>query len=272
MNSAIRFGCQLYTWQMSGTRFRGRLDHIARVVSQAGFAGIEPEVGMLGEYADPSRLHDLLAAESLELGALTLVADWRQAGETTTERAEADATMAILERFPGTVLVLCQMPGDDRRDLHQRQEHALTCIEAVTRRAADRGIACAFHPNSPDGSVFRTPADYHLLLAELRQRGLGFAPDTGHLLNGGLDPLAIISSAADLVRHVHFKDLDGAGAWVGMGEGVTDFPGIVRQLTSQGHRGWIMVEEESAAAETDPDQATRRNGDYIRTTITEHRS
>lgn len=266
MHQGIRFGCQLYTWQMSG-RYHGRLDHIAGVVRRAGFVGIEPEVGMLCDYADPSRLHDLLTTEGLTLGALTLVADWRQPAETIEETAVADATLAILEHFPGTLLVLCQMPGDDRIDLRQRQDNALACIEAVARRAAALGIPSAFHPNSPAGSVFRTAADYALLLSELRRRGLGFAADTGHLLKGGMDPQAVIADAVDLMRHIHFKDIDRAGNWVGMGEGVTRFPDLVRQLAAADYRGWIMVEEESPAAEHDPDDATRRNGDYLRTVL-----
>ena len=261
----IRFGCQLYTWQMSGERFRGRLDHIARVVRAAGFTGIEPELGMLGAYADPGRLQELLAVEGLALGALTLVADWWLPVETPAEIAAADAALDVLDRFPGTLLVLCQMPGADRRDLRERQDHTLACMEAVARRAADRGMVCAFHPNSPVGSVFRDAADYQRLIPELRRRGIGFVPDTGHLLKGGVDAQSLIAEAADLLRHVHFKDLDRAGRWVGMGEGITDFAGIVRQLAAADYRGWIMVEEESPAAEFDPDAATRRNGDYLRT-------
>ncbi len=265
--SDIRFGCQLYTWQMSGERFRGRLDHIARIVRQAGFAGIEPELGMLGAYTDPARLHDLLAAEGLELGALTLVADWRQACESAQERADAETALTILAQFPGALLVLCQMPGADRRELRQRQENTLACLDAVAQRAAERGIVSAFHPNSPAGSVFRSPEDYRLLLPELARRGLGFAPDSGHLYKGGLDPGAVVADARDLVRHVHFKDLDRSGAWVGMGAGRSDFPGLVRQLSHQGYRGWIMVEEESPAAADDPDQATQQNGTYVRNTL-----
>lgn len=265
--SGIRFGCQLYTWQMSGERFRGRLDHIVRIVRQAGFAGIEPELGMLGAYTDPARLQDLLAGEGLELGALTLVADWRESRESAQERADADAALGMLAQFPGALLVLCQMPGADRRELRQRQDNALACLDAVAQRAAERGIVSAFHPNSPEGSVFRNLEDYRLLLPELARRGLGFAPDSGHLHTGGLDPGVIIAEARDLVRHVHFKDLDRSGAWVGMGAGMSDFPGLVNQLDRQGYRGWIMVEEESPAAADDPDQATLLNGTYLRHTL-----
>ena len=75
--SQIQFGCQFYTWQMSGARYVGQLPHILRVVGEAGFAGIEPETCMLGAYyKDPQALKDLLDAHGLQLGAIALVCDW----------------------------------------------------------------------------------------------------------------------------------------------------------------------------------------------------
>ena len=262
--SVINFGCQFYTWQMSGDKYRGRLDHIAGVVKESGFTGIEPETGMLGNYYDPVRMKELLARQGLALGALTLVCDWRQPAETGGEQQAAADALAFLGHFPGTLLVLCQMPGNDREQLRQRQENAVRCIEAVTRRAAVKGIVCAFHPNSPPGSVFRTGEDYTFLLDELFRRQIGFAPDSGHILRGEMDVYSLFESAASIIRHVHFKDIDARHAWVGMGKGITDFPRIVRILGTHGYRGWFMVEEESVEAESDPDTATRHNGEYVK--------
>ena len=59
--SQITFGCQFYTWQMSGERYVGKLPHILDVVSTASFAGIEPETCMLGTYYDdPAAVQDVL--------------------------------------------------------------------------------------------------------------------------------------------------------------------------------------------------------------------
>jgi len=49
-----------------------------------------------------------------------------------------------------------------------------------------------------------------------------------------------------------------------MGAGVIEFPQIVRMLKDTGYASWIMVEEESASAESDPDSATRQHGQYLR--------
>jgi inosose dehydratase len=266
MNRArIRYGCQTYTWQMSFDRYAGQVEHIVDVIKASGMRGMEPEQCMLGAFAEqPARLREVLAERGVKLVAFCLVGDWRGAAETASERANADATISMLAgHFPDCLLALCQMPGADRDQLTQRQNNALACINAIAKRASGAGIVAAFHPNSPAGSVFRTADDYELLLAGLDSRYLGFIPDAGHIAKGGMDPVRVISEAIGLVRHVHFKDMDAQGAWVEMGRGIIDFPGIVQVLTAANYRGWIMVEDESALAEHDPDAATMANGRYV---------
>ena len=262
--SEIRFGCQTYTWQMSGKKYVGHLPHILRVVSDAGFAGLEPEVCMLGYYnQDASRLVDELKRTGTVLGALCLVCDWAGPGETDAERAEADRVIGYLRRFPETLLALCQMPGADRSDLRERQTNAIACVNAVARRAAEGGIRSAFHPNSPPGSVFRTADDYETLMSGLNGEAVGFAPDFGHIAKGGMDPVKTLEKYLPAVRHVHFKDMAKKGTWALMGRGVIDFRAIVARLRDAGYDGWIMVEDESPLAESDPDAATLENGKHV---------
>jgi inosose dehydratase len=262
--SQIQLGCQFYTWQMSGAQYIGKLPHILQVVNGAGFAGIEPETGMLGSYyEDPARLKDLLNQNGLQLGAITLVCDWFGALETEAERQEADKLFNYLQHFPGTHLMLCQMPGKDRSNLHQRQANALACVNAVAARAADRGLTSSFHPNSPPGSVFRNDEDYRILLDGLDSRVVGFAPDTGHIVKGGIDVIKVFENYRPLIKHVHFKDITASGEWTAMGAGIIDFPRIMTMLRDTGYSGWIMIEEESQEAETNPDAATIKNGVYL---------
>lgn len=267
--SGIRFGCQFYTWQMSGDRYVGRLPHILGVVRAAGgFCGIEPETGMLGAYyRDPRALKDVLAQHGLQLGALTLVCAWTGPAETDEERREAERCFAYLKTFPGAHLMLCHAAGPDRSDLRQRQENALACINAVAARAAEHAIVSSFHPNSPPGSVFRVAEDYRVLFDGLDSRVLGYAPDSGHIARGGMDVVKTFEAYRPLIRHVHFKDMTPSGEWAGMGEGIIDFPRIVTMLRDTGYVGWIMVEEESQAAEADPDSVTLRNGRYLRQSL-----
>lgn len=177
---------------------------------------------------------------------------------------EADKAFAYLRHFPGTLLALGQMAGADRTDLRRRQANAISCFNAVGRRAVDRGIVCAFHPNSPAGSVFRTREDYAILLDGLDSDAVGLAPDAGHIAKGGMEAVEMFRSFAPLVRHVHFKDTAADGGWTEMGCGTIDFPAIVAVLREADYDGWIMIEDESPRAEADPDAVTLANGRYVR--------
>jgi inosose dehydratase len=262
--SEIKFGCQFYTWQMSGEKYVGELPHILSVVAPAGFAGIEPETGMLGRYyKDPMALKDVLNQFHLQLGAIAFPCYWTEPGETDAEKQEAERVFNYLKVFPGTHLLLSQLPGKDRSNLRQRQKNAIQCINAVARRASDRGIASSYHPNSPIGSVFRVKEDYEILLDGLDKRVVGFAPDSGHIVKGGIDVIEMFKTYGQLIRHVHFKDITASGNWTAMGEGIIDFPKIVTMLKDHGYSGWIMIEEESPEAEVDPDLATTKNGKYL---------
>ena len=266
MNStAPRFGCQTYTWQMSLEKYRGKLEHIISTIGASGMTGIEPEVCMLGEFAtSPTRLRACLQKHGVMLGALCLVCDWLEAQENPSEHALANSTIAMLKDFfPETVLVLCQMPGSDRQNLREQQRNALACINAVGERAHAAGLVSAFHPNSPEGSVFRTAEDYAIMLEGLSPTPVGFAPDAGHIAKGGMDPVKVFRETIGKIQHVHFKDMDASGRWMEMGAGCIDFRGIVDLLQQAHYKGWIMIEDESARAEEDPDSVTLANGKYV---------
>jgi len=266
--SQIKFGCQFYTWQMSGNLYVGKLPDILNIVKPAGFAGIESEPGMLGSYYDdPSTLKDLLAQYNLQLGAIAFVCNWVNPDETEQERSEAERVFSYAKSFPGAHLVLVQAPGIDRSNLRQRQQNLISCVNAIAARAVDHCLSCSYHPNSPDGSVIRIEADYKILLDALDSSLVGFAPDTGHIARGGMDVVKIFKMYRTLIKHVHFKDMTTSGGWTAMGAGIIDFPAIVTMLKDTGYVGWIMIEEESPEAEVDPNAATTKNGEYLRQSL-----
>jgi inosose dehydratase len=97
--------------------------------------------------------------------------------------------------------------------------------------------------------------------------------DTGHLLVGGADPVALARSAPDRVGHVHLKDVDarladrvragdlsfsaavGTGLFRPLGEGDVDVLTLVRALEDAGYRGWYVLEQDVqlTGGDDDPD-------------------
>ena len=261
--SSIKFGCQTYTWQMSYDKYAGHMDHILDVVRRSGMTGVEPEVCMMGPYYDPARFREELDKNGLSLAALTYTATWTGSRETEEERAGVDEAIAFAKQFPGAKLCLCQLPSGAREDLLQRQKNALSCLHAAAERAVDAGLTCVFHPNSPTNSIFRYKSDYDVLCQGMNSDILGLAIDSGHLLNGDVDLYSFIREVRPLIRHIHFKDIDSQHTWASMGEGITDFPAVVDYFRETGYDGWIMIEEESRAAQADPDGVTLQNGAYV---------
>jgi inosose dehydratase len=258
----MRTGCQTYAWQMSLPLYQGRIDHISEVVGQAGFSGLEPEVIMLGEFATAERLRGALEPNNLELAALTLVEDWTSEHETPSERVSADAAIALTKSFNGALLVLCQMPGKDRKDLRERQRRLFSCVQDLAARAEDAGVRTTFHPNSPEGSLFRTSEDYEILVDGL-PGSVGFTPDLGHLARGGMDPLAVVQQYRERVNHVHAKDMDDHGRWALIGTGVVPVAQVMELLQRTGYEGWFVLEDESELAQRDPDGVAVQLGRYV---------
>ncbi|MEM9326051.1 MAG: TIM barrel protein [Bacteroidota bacterium] len=260
----IKLACETYTWQMPGESYRGRLDHIMRVVSQSGFSGIEPETSFFGRLSDPVLMKETLDRHGLALAALCHVEDWRNPEETQGERQRSDQWIDFLSHFPETIYLLVQMPGADREDLRERQQNLLRCVNGIAERASSRGIICSYHPNSPEGSIYRTEDDYKILLSGLNTECIGYCPDVGHIARGGMDPLRVIKEYRDMVNLVHYKDMYADGRWAATGAGAIDFKAITEYLVETHYRGWIIMEDECDEAITNPDGVTIKDGEYIR--------
>jgi len=261
--SGIKLACETYTWQMPGEQYKGKLEHIMNICSQAGFAGIEPESSFLKQLEDPFKMKDALAEYNLDLAVLCMVEDWLHAQETEEERNRADQWISFLTHFPETILLTVQMPGNNREYLKVRQQNMISCVNDFSKRASDKGIICSNHPNSPGGSVFRIESDYETLLEGLDEESTGYCPDLGHIAKAGMDPLKIVQRYRSRINLVHYKDMYDDGRWAATGAGSVDLKGVTSYLVEIGYQGWIVMEDECDKAITDPDGLTLRDGLYI---------
>lgn len=259
----IRIGCETYTWAMSGDAYKNKLEHILGVMSKSGFKSIEPDTGFMNGFTDPHVFKEALDRNNVELSVLCHVEDWLNPKETDEEKRNADQWIEFMKLFPEAILLLVQMPGQDREHLHERQQNLLTCVNEIGTRAAGEGIVCSYHPNSPMGSIYRTEEDYKILLNGLDSTVIKYTPDVGHMAKGGMDPLKVIKEYRDIVNCVHYKDMFDDGGWAAMGSGIIDFEGITNYLKDSGFEGWIIVEDEADEAITDPDGVTAKDGIYI---------
>jgi len=248
---------------MSGRKYIGGMPHICGVIQQAGFTGVEPSPFMMAKYFEnPQLMIDVLEEKGLQLASVGFGGQYREPKLSEEELKHLDTLVQYLKHFPEPRITLSHGSGN-REDLEQRQRNALACINESAKRAADNGIACAFHPTSGGYSIFRTPDDYKIMLDSLDTSVVGYCADSGHIINGGMDVYDIFTTYAAIIRHVHLKDITDDKEWAPTGEGIIDFPRLMGILHGAGYDGWIDMEEESREAQVDPDAATLKNGEYL---------
>lgn len=261
---AIKFGCHSSTWELDYDKECDYLDQLMDTVGDASFKGIDVQVAMLGRYNNqPERLVDELEKRELRLAALTVPFTWDYEIETEDEKARADYYINYLKHFPGAVMNLPSRVGPNRKNLLKRQKEIINCVNALGKRAFENGITASFHPASPETSYFRTKGDYDVLFDSIDERYVGYTPDAGHIMAGGMIPFDIIKDNISIIKHVHFKDCSGTYEWRKMGTGSVDFPAIVELLKNNNYNGWIMVEEETDEAFRDPNKVIFDIGKYV---------
>lgn len=275
----IKFGSEVYTWFMqdTGKGYDNKLDHMVKIISQAGFTGIEPMVleisesalgcskYWMGDFIDPIKFKDVLQEHNVELAGLALICGWDNEEETPEERAAADFTIDFLKHFPGAMLGTVTLPSG-RHDLQKRRLNVARNINRVSQRGVDAGLVCSYHPNSPPASLVRTQYDYDVVLSSLDPSVTGWTPDVGHIIRGGMDVIETMNKWQHLVNHIHYKDFSGNGPepWAQMGTGKLDFHKITEWLTLRHYEGWIICEDEAHIAVEDPDSVTLQNGEWCK--------
>jgi inosose dehydratase len=245
-------------------------DRVLREMSQIGLRATElgPE-GFLPAHA----VSDTLQPYGLELvgGFFPAVLHRSEALDATLAHASAYADL-LAEGGADVLVLACAAAGQgyDRSTELEDDEWA-TLVDGIARVieiAGERGLAVGVHPHY--GTVIQAP---HHVERLLETSSAPLCVDTGHLMVGGADPLAVVEAAGDRVSHVHLKDVAeglaeqvlrggttyGGAVRVGMyrplGEGDLDVRAIVRTLLANGYRGWFVLEQDTVLAAAPPEGA-----------------
>ncbi len=228
---------------------------------------------------EPDRLRELLAPLGIAaIGGFLALALHR---DPAVARARARESAELFAASGAEVLVLAAATGDEgydtRPQLDDHQWRTLLRTAAEIRDiAAGYGLRTVLHPHV--GTLVQTAAEVERLLAD---SDLQLCLDTGHLLIGGVDPVALARRHADRIGHIHLKDVradladrirSGAteysvavrqGLFVPLGEGDVDIEALIRCAHAGGYRGWYVLEQDTALAAGDtaagPSRDTERS-------------
>jgi len=155
-------------------------------------------------------------------------------------------------------------------------------------RAADICRAAGFEPvvHPHAGTYIETHDEVTRVLDAMDPALLGLCLDTGHARFGGSDPVELVDTYHQLIRHVHAKDcrtavLDAVaregkgmeaalvqGAFVELGSGDSGIASVVDALRRHDYDGWLVVEQDRFLFATDTletlRESNRRNRDFLR--------
>ncbi|MDR3360038.1 MAG: TIM barrel protein [Bifidobacteriaceae bacterium] len=181
---------------------------------------------------------------------------------------EVDRALDSFVAAGGDVLVLSANSGQDGYDSRpeltdEGWQTMFANLDRLAELAAARGVRACLHPHV--GTMVESADDVRRVLAG---SSIPLCLDTGHLLIGGSDPVALAQDHAGRVAHVHAKDVDGAlakrvqageltyqqavaqGLYTALGQGDVDFKAIVEALTAAGFDGyWVMEQDTILPAE-----------------------
>lgn len=168
-------------------------------------------------------------------------------------------------------LVLAAATGTDGYDERPELDDAgwkclMGNLDRLADAAVERGIVPTLHPHV--GTMVEQPAEVDRVLTG---SSIALTLDTGHLLIGGNDVVALTASAPDRIAHAHLKDVRAdlaeqvqrgeitytqavaAGMYVPLGTGDVDLAAILGTLKTAGYDGWYVMEQDTILA--GPEQA-----------------
>ncbi len=294
MGSAVRLSAAPIDWGVTElVSGNPRPEEILECASRAGYSGCELGThgffgftanAVLANYA----AHNLAVSASWydvdlskplppeSAGEIDLICSLLQAGGATVINIsdkivpERVAVVSRVEQFPGTWwndADWLQVP----RTLHE--------IQQVTSK---RGVEVAVHQHV--GTHIESRAETERLIKIVVGNEIKLCLDTGHLLLGGNDPLAMIEAAGESVIHVHAKDVDGQtfdrlrageidyfaatgeGLYSDLGTGIVDWTGLRDGLDAADFSGWVVAEQDRllVPGSSIPFEANKRNCDFLK--------
>jgi sugar phosphate isomerase/epimerase len=264
----IAIGCQTYTWEMLGDQWKGSVDDMLDIIAGAGYAGVEITNTMIaGYYDDPEGFARALDKRGLIFASFGFIPEHSYTDPALIDREIEYARRGIefVRHFPECRLDLAGGSSPNRENLDEKFQAMCRIYNEVGAIADGKGVSVDFHPHSHAGSIIERAEEYQRVMECTDASIIGWCPDSGHIVRGGLDFIDTITRYGDRIRNFHFKDVDSQGNWKLMGEGICDFGKAFEMLEGMDYEGWVIAEEESGEARADQRDAVTRNRDYLQT-------
>lgn len=247
--------CEVPGWghQLDADRVLAEMRDVGLSATELGPDGFLP--------SEPDELTALLASNGLSCVGIFVPVLLHDADHDPL--ADIAGPLDSLIACGADVLVLAAATGadgyDSRPTLNDSQWATLLAnLDRLADAAVERGVLAVLHPHVGTMVEARSDVDRVLQGASIK-----LCLDTGHLLIGGTDPLALTLQVPSRIAHAHLKDVDASlaarvqageltyteavrkGMYTPLGEGDVDIAGIVTALRANGFDGWFVMEQDT---------------------------
>ena len=243
-------------WQLDSATVLSQMQEAGLVATEFGPAGFLPD--------DPQDRAKVLADKGLSAvgGFVPVVLH----DPVVDPVREIEQVLAGFTTAGAATLVLAAATGTDGYDVRPRLDDdgwqvLLRNLDRLALFAGRLGIIATVHPHV--GTMVETADDVERVLDG---SGIGLCLDTGHLLIGGADPVALAAEHPGRIRHTHLKGVDASwarrvrsgaatytdavrgGMYRPLGQGDVDIAAIVGSLERAGYDGWYVLEQDTILA------------------------
>lgn len=247
----FQIGCQTITFQEGQ---KDRLGEVFGEIAGAGYAGLEIGFRHIRE-TPPLQLSRLLADHNLQLIATHIGGNLHSSDQAASERSLIEE---VIDYLSGLDCNLVIYSGSPQMDLEQD----IAMLKSAAAMCHEQGIQLAYHNHYwefDDGERIM-----NALIAEPGARW-SFCPDIGWVVQGGGDPVQLLSRVKDRLALVHFKDFAPEGSendFIELGAGVIPLRDVAAWMRENLENLWVVAEQD--VAESSPEEAVRKNAIFLK--------
>ena len=261
--------CEVPGWghQLTPERVLAEMRDVGMIATELGPEGFLP--------SDPAALTALLNSYGLRcVGQFAPVVLHNPDHDPLPDIA---ASLDAIVACGADVLVLAAATGTDGYDARPTLDDSqwltlLANLDRLADAAADHGVLAVLHPHV--GTMVESRDE---VVRVLDGSAVRLCLDTGHLMIGGTDPLALAREVPHRIAHAHLKDVDAKlaarvqageltyteavrrGMYTPLGGGDVDIAGIVTALRSNGFDGWFVMEQDTVLDDEPTDEGPLRD-------------
>lgn len=233
-----------FSFQLYSSRNVASQEAFLATLAQLGYTSVE---GYGGVYGDPASFAEALSANGLTMPSGHFGID--------DLRNNFDGVMKLVDTFGIEHIIVPYLNAEVRPANKRGWQTLATELSTIGAKVRASGKTFSWHNHDfeyetlEDGSY---PMDIILESAP----DISWEADLGWVARAGLDPAPIVAKYADRIVAVHVKDIarEGEGldedGWSDIGEGVMDWPGLIRQIREQAPNAILVAEQDNPSDPT----------------------